>query len=184
MSVYHSIRYTSGEKYSIQAIDSVIGATATQLRDKILGQIPDDPRKTKQIMTKLALVIGERTEIAVNIRTDDGMTNGAGNVIKIQLNKSSTSLGIVWVQFDQADVGEKTRQENKRYYVPGIDRSWTPIKPVTITFAVGRSRTAEVARKQFPLRPDAAKTIHSSQGDTEKKIVVNFATKRAIPHIH
>ena len=39
-------------------------------------------------MTKLELAIGERTEIAVNIRTDDGMANGAGNVIKnIQLNK-------------------------------------------------------------------------------------------------
>ena len=39
-------------------------------------------------------------------------------------------------------------------------------------------------RKQFPLRPAAAKTIHRSQGDTEHKIVVNFNTKRAIPHIH
>lgn len=137
-------------------------------------------------MTKLELAIGERTEIAVNIRTDDGMTNGAGNVIKkIQRNKSSTPSGIVWVQFDQADVGEKTRQKiNDIIYVPGIDQSWTPIKPVTITFAVGRNRTAQVVRKQFPLWPAAAKTTHRSQGDAEKKIVVNFATKRAIPHIH
>ena len=68
--------------------------------------------------------------------------------------------------------------------MPGINRSWTPIKPITITFAVGRNRTAQVVQKQFPLWPAAAKTIHRSQGDTEKKIVVNFATKRAIPHIH
>ena len=33
-------------------------------------------------------------------------------------------------------------------------------------------------------RPAAAKTIHRSQGDTEKKIVVNYNTKRAIPHIY
>ena len=34
------------------------------------------------------------------------------------------------------------------------------------------------------MRPAAAKTIHRSQGDTEQRIVVNFNTKRAVPHIH
>ena len=49
---------------------------------------------------------------------------------------------------------------------------------------MGRNQTAQVVRKQFPLRPAAAKTIHRSQGDTEQKVVVNFNTRRAIPHIH
>ena len=40
----------TGEKYSIQAVDSVIRTNSTQLRDKIISQIPDDPRKTKQII--------------------------------------------------------------------------------------------------------------------------------------
>ena len=44
--------------------------------------------------------------------------------------------------------------------------------------------TAQIVRKQFPLRPATAKTIHRSQGDTEKRVVVNFHTRRAIPHIH
>ena len=34
------------------------------------------------------------------------------------------------------------------------------------------------------MRLAAAKTIHRSQEDTERKIVVDFHTKRAIPHIH
>ena len=66
----------------------------------------------------------------------------------------------------------------------GIEPTWTPIKPVTTQFAVGRNRTVQVVRKQFPLRPAAAKTIHRSQGDTETEIVANFETRRAIPHIH
>ena len=41
----------TGEKFSIRAVDSVIGANSTQLHDKILNQIPDDPRKTKQLQT-------------------------------------------------------------------------------------------------------------------------------------
>ena len=49
---------------------------------------------------------------------------------------------------------------------------------------MGQNRSVQVVRKLFQLRPAAAKTIHRSQGDTETKIVVNFETRRTIPHIH
>ena len=105
--------------------------------------------------------VGERTEIALNVRTDDGMTNGAGNVVKkIQLNQRDKPSGIIWVQFDHPDVGEKTRHENIHFYIQGVESTWTPIKPITTQFAVGRNQTAQVVRKQFPLRPAAAKTIN------------------------
>ena len=68
-----------GIKYSIKAHDSVIGADSQQLRNKILSEIPNDPRKTKQLHSVLQLAVGERTEISLNTRTDNGMTNGAGN---------------------------------------------------------------------------------------------------------
>lgn len=51
--------------------------------------------------------------------------------------------------------------------IMNIQSIWTPIKPITTQFTVGRNRTAQVVRKQFPLRPAAAKTIRRSQGDTE-----------------
>ena len=92
--------------------------------------------------------------------------------------------GIIWVKFDNTDVGEKTRHENRQLYVTGIEPTWTPIKPVTAEFKVSRTRSVQVVRKQFPLRPAAARTIHRAQGDTEARIVVNFETRRAIPHIH
>ena len=113
------------------------------------------------------------------------MTNGAGNIIKkIQLHHKNKPSGVIWVQFDHTDVGEKTRHENRHLYLNNINQAWTPVKPTTVQFAVGRTQTDQVVRKQFPLRPAAAKTIHRSQGDTETKIVVNFNTKRRIPHIH
>ena len=102
----------------------------------------------------------------------------------IKLYDTNIPSGIIWVQFDYVDVGEKTRHDNRHVYVNGIECTWTPIKPVTAQFAVGRNRTAQVVRKQFPLRPAAAKTIHRSQGDTETRIVVNFNTRRAIPRVH
>ena len=86
----------TGEKFSIKAVDSVVGANSVQLQDKILGQIPDDPRKTKQIAANLQLSVGERTEIVSNVRTDDRMTNGASNIIKkIQLNYKDKPSGII-----------------------------------------------------------------------------------------
>ena len=87
------------------------------------------------------------------------MTNGAANVIKlIQVHQTDRLSGIIWVQFDHSDVGEKTRHDNRQFYVQGIEPTWTPIKPITTQFAVGRNRTVQVVRKQFPLRPAAAKT--------------------------
>lgn len=122
----------------------------------------------------LNIAVGERTEISLNTRTGDGITNGAGNVVKlVQVHQSNRPFGVIWVQFDHADVGEKTRLENRQLYVQGIETTWTPIKPVTTQFAVGRNRSVQVVKKQFPLRPAAAKTIHRSQGDTETQIVVN-----------
>ena len=74
-----------------------------------MKQIPFDPRKTKQIVSNLLLTEGERTEIAMNVRTEDGITNGAGNVIKkIQLLKNNKPSGVIWEQFDHAGAAKKT----------------------------------------------------------------------------
>lgn len=45
----------TGDKYTIRASDSVIGANSPELRSKILNQIPLDPRKTKQLASNLQL---------------------------------------------------------------------------------------------------------------------------------
>ena len=86
----------SGEKFLIKAVNSVIGANSAQLWDKILSQIPDDAGKTKQIVSNLHLSVKERTEIVLDVQTDDGMTNGAGNVVKkVQLNEREKPSGII-----------------------------------------------------------------------------------------
>lgn len=123
--------------------------------------------------------------MATNIRTEDGMTNGSGNIIKnIALWQAEKPTGVIWFEFDNPDVGKLSPHDNRNMYKPGIKPEWTPILPITTQFAVGRNRAAQVIRKQFPLRPAVAKTIHRSQGETESKIEANFSTKRAIPHIH
>ena len=168
------------------AKDGVIGANSAELRDKILRQVTHlSPKHTKQLPRNLCAAEGERTEIALNVRTDDVLTNGASNVVKlVQLHQPKKPSGMIWVQFDCEDAGKKTRQENRNLYIQGIQNTWTPIKPKTTQFLIGRTKSAQIVRKQFPLRPAAAKTVHRSQGDTQNQIVANLDTKRAIPHIH
>ncbi|XP_028412493.1 ATP-dependent DNA helicase PIF1-like [Dendronephthya gigantea] len=130
---YNDIVYQSfddRDKYIIKAQDSVIGACSAELREKIMRQIPNVPLKnSKQSAHKLHIAVGQRTEIAVNIRTDDGLTNGASNVIKhVQLTDNSKPSGIVWVQFDDEDVGKKTRQENRILYARDTRASLKSLK--------------------------------------------------------
>lgn len=53
-----------------------------------MKQIPNGPRKTKQVISNLKLAEGERTEFAMNLRIQDGMSNGAGNIVKKISQKS------------------------------------------------------------------------------------------------
>ena len=182
LTVYNS---ASGRKYAVKAVDSIIGAQSEEFKQRVLREVPDDPPKTMQLLSCLKVAETERTEVCQNIRLDDGLTNGAGNVVKyVQLLRSERAEGIIWVQFDHQEVGQKVRHENRHLYGNNIDVNWTPIKPVCATFNVGRSKAVQILRKQFPLRPSAGKTVHRSQGDTETEIVVDLNTKRAIPHIH
>ena len=98
--------------------------------------------------TILNTAIGERTDISLDIRTDDGLINGAGNVTNmVQLQQPAKPFGMIWVQFDHADIGEKTRHENRHLYVQGIESTWTPTKPITSPSAVGKNRAAQIVRK-------------------------------------
>ena len=136
-----------------------------------------------QLFTYLLVAENERTELCQNIRLDDGLTNGAGNVVRhVHLLSSEHAEGVIWVEFDNPEVGHKTRIENRHLYSHDILPSWTPIKPVSVTFFVGRG-PAQIVRKQFPLRPSAAKTIHRSQGDTQTEVVVDLRGERVFPHI-
>ena len=68
-----------------------------------MRQIPDGP-----ILSNRYLAEGQRTELAMNVRTQDGMTNGARYLVKkAQLYQEDKPHGIIWVMLDHADVGEK-----------------------------------------------------------------------------
>ena len=174
------------QKCVISAVDSVVGHVNPDVRKKILETIPDNPRKTMQLATNLQVACELRYDLSLNVAVHDGLTNGATCTIKkIQLTKKSCAKGIIWVQFDDLTIGTATRQEHSHLYRGHINKSWTPIIPVSRQFTVGKYKNSHVLRYQFPLRQSAAKTIHRSQGDTLNEVVVDFTgQKRAVHHNH
>ena len=84
-------------KYVINAQNSVIRACSVEPKEKIMRQIRYvSLRNSKQLAHKLKLAVVQRTEMAVNVRTDDGLTNGASNIIKlIQVIDESEPSGLV-----------------------------------------------------------------------------------------
>ena len=62
--IYQS--FDSVNKYTIKAQDSVIGTCSTELKEKIIRQIPYVLlRNSKQLAYKLNIAVGQQTEIAI-----------------------------------------------------------------------------------------------------------------------
>lgn len=96
----------SGAKYSIKAHDN-----SMRLENRLKRFPYNQPNKTSQLYTVLNLAEGEGTDIPMNVRTGDGLTNGADDVIKlVHLHLISKKSGITWVPFDKADIGKKKKK--------------------------------------------------------------------------
>ena len=171
-------------KQVVYAHDTVVGNMSPDLHDAILARIPKDPAKTMQLHSPLNLAEGLQYDVSINTRTEDGLTNGASCVLKCIKTKGTKPSGVLWVAFAEGNIGQMTRQENKRLYRSSmnIERLWTPILPTTRQFSVGKS--VQVLRTQFALLPSTAKTLHRCQGDTIRKDMLVDFKGRTQPHIH
>ena len=91
------------------------------------------------------------------------MTNGAECIIKKVDYRvpGSTTPSIIWVLFQEEHIGKDYRKEYSHLYNQSIDRHWVPILDVTRQF---RRHRMQVLRRQFPLRPSAAKNYSSLSG--------------------
>ena len=134
-----------------------------------------EPKKTQNLQYNLLLKESGNYMITHNINTSDGLTNGATcKIMMVQcVNNNPT---VVWVMFPDDDIGTIARYENRHLYraTSQIYRSWTPILTVQKEFQIGRSNKLRVVRKQFPLTPAEAITIHKSQGSTIDKAAISF----------
>ena len=104
------------------------------------------------------------------------MTNGAEYIVeKIDYRVTNSNRpSIIWVSFPQTNIGKSHRKEYAHLYTNNEDKTWTPILEITRQFKIFKRHLSQVLRRQYPLRPAAAKTIHRCQGDTLNEVVVDL----------
>ena len=173
------------DKAEIVSVDTVVGDVSDNLKAEIISRIPHHPTKTMGLMGKCPVALNQRVDISVNVSVDDGLVNGASGIVRYLDYRVSGSnrCSIVWIKFDNKRVGEKVRLKYHHLYYRGICATWTPIFEVSRQFSVGRNKNCFVLRRQFPLRPSCAKTIHKSQGDTMPNAVVHMGNRKQ-QHMH
>ncbi|KAJ8048374.1 ATP-dependent DNA helicase PIF1 [Holothuria leucospilota] len=171
-------------KVEVPSHDIVTGDVTNTVKEKIISLIPHDSNKTMGLMSKLSLGIGQRVDLCINVAVEDGLINGASGVVKYIDSTQGQQVDIVWVQFDDHKIGEILRDSRKELLHSRIYRMWTPVTRVARQFRIGRYKNAEILRKQFPLRPAAAKTVHRCQGDTLKEVAIDMSGRAVQCHIH
>ena len=184
---YNSLMYylaPASGKIKVRAVDAVLGDVSSSVKKQVRAAIPAKTTKTMGLSAIFQSAIGLRNEVSCNIDVSDGLANGAGCVLKATGHVAPNGkLSFVWVQFEDASVGRKCRDNNRTLYTEGVEKSWTPIFLVKRQFPVGRYKSVVVLREQFPLRFAAAKTCHRCQGDTMDSVVVDFSG-RCFAHAH
>ncbi|KAE8741450.1 hypothetical protein FOCC_FOCC013050 [Frankliniella occidentalis] len=123
-----------------------------------------------------------RYMITYNIDTEDGLCNGAtGKLKKIdfgQNEKHEKKPLRVWIKFDEQHVGTQARHKHKDIMkARKIPQSWTPIYPIVVKIKTRKNCSLKVNRMQFALTLAHAITIHKSQGQTMKQVVVHLSNR-------
>ena len=95
----------------------------------------------------------------------------------------SSRPSIIWVSFQEPTVGCKQRKEFSHLYSEQIEKNWTPVLEITRQFQLFQKKQVQVFRRQFPLRPASAKTIHRCQGDTMNEAVIDLPCSKK-DHMH
>lgn len=134
-----------------------------------------------------SIATNAKYDLTTNVDVTDGLTNGAEYVIKnVDYRvENSSRPSIIWVLFSDVDIGKKQRRENMHLYnTKPINRYDMDTNcRSTRQFRTNHKSQVQILRRQFPVRPASAKTIHRCQGDTLNAAVVDFP-RSTQEHMH
>ena len=173
----------STEKVNICSLDHVLGDDNPEVKQQLLSKLPSDSTHTAGLSNRVGIAVGMMYDLCLNLDVDDGLVNGSTcRVTKIEYRQKDTGRpSIIWVAFNNADIGTAWRSKYHHLFHSAIDCSWTPIFDCKRNFVYLRKTFIRI---QIPLRLSMAKTVHKSQGDTLSQVVIDMSGKRVFSHAH
>lgn len=114
--------------------------------------------------------------VTTNVNVKDGLVNGSCGTFKGVTTSRAGAVKVIWVHFPNTNVGlTKKAQSVALYRKAGIQATWTPLHRVQRKFDVSKEKVlTHIVRKQFPICPRGASTIHKTQGLTLTGGYVDF----------
>ncbi|CAH0586945.1 unnamed protein product [Chrysodeixis includens] len=142
-----------------------------------------------------------------NIDTVDGLVNGTIGILRhietnnndeslpsspspnsqesFNSNRSQSQILTLWLEFTNVSIGTKAKTKCLTQVLSqpnDLSTSWVPLRKKIVTISL--SDDVKCKRKQFPLVPARAITIHKSQGGTFKEIVYKYSTDQPQPLVY
>ena len=118
--------------------------------------------------------------MTVNVNTSDGLVNGATGILKEISFNTGGSANILWIRFFDESVGINARPQLPHR----VESTWTPIQKILKNVQYHSNETVTIDRKQFPLVPAVAITIHKSQGATYDKVAIYTTSRMKRPALY
>ena len=109
--------------------------------------MPENRAKTGGLVRELHLAINAKVMLTVNVDVSDGLVNGARGTIQ-GIIKTGSEVITILVKFHHSRVGTNAiAQSQYRSLYPEA----VPISRQEALFSIGKSKSIEVSRRQFPL---------------------------------
>ena len=153
-------------KYIIKSSDITKDRNTSQVQVSLEGKKRTD---TGGLSGTLTVAKNAFVRLTSNIDVADGLANGVRGIIKSIVTNDQGSVTAILVQFDDKTVGEKAKASSQ-YKSQHPDA--VPIYRHGVPF---QHKNITVFRSQFPLVLAWASTIHSVQGLTVERIVVDLS---------
>ncbi|XP_031637004.1 uncharacterized protein LOC116349612 [Contarinia nasturtii] len=179
------IEQMTGDLIKHRALDNICGKISAASKKKRLETMSNMSRhQTYGLPYDLDLKIGIRYMVTVNIDVEDGLVNGAtGTLGYIQCDNNKESgektAKVLYIEFDYERTGQKAKREHTHNLGTAIDDKWVPIKPISREISTTKNASIQCYRKQFPITPAEALTIHKGQGSTYESVCVSL--KKSLP---
>lgn len=172
----YRIANTIGDLYHVTAEDKILSGKSSETEaNKYLEQFQQKPRKdTQGIAKEIPIKLNIRYMITKNIDVSDGLANGTTGVLKHISFDDNKKPNILWCDFDSNKIGKFAKSKYLEYMIANdIDEKLVPICKTIITEFVNNG-VFQIYRKQFPVTPAEATTVHKSQGSTYKEVCVDL----------